>query len=189
MTLHSFIDSYGYLAIFIGTFLEGETILVLGGIAAYTGHLQLRWVIGAAFLGSLTGDQLFFYLGRKHYHLVLSRLPSWKTRIDKVHALLERYRTLLILSFRFLYGLRTVSPFMIGMSTVPTARFVILNIVGAFVWALAVGSGGYFFGSAIESVIGHFKRYEATFFALAAIAALTIWIVRVMLRRRRAHRK
>ena len=64
MTLQSLIDTYGYLAILVGTFFEGETILVLGGFAAYRGYLHLPWVIIAAFVGSLCGDQLFFFLGR-----------------------------------------------------------------------------------------------------------------------------
>ena len=66
MDLQSIIENYGYAAILIGTFLEGETILVLAGLAAHQGCLVLTWVILAAFMGSLCGDQLFFYLGRKH---------------------------------------------------------------------------------------------------------------------------
>ncbi len=64
MTLESFIQTYGYLALLVGTFLEGETILVLAGFAAHLGYLNLPWVILVAFVGTLSGDQLFFYLGR-----------------------------------------------------------------------------------------------------------------------------
>ncbi len=63
MDLQSIIEHYGYAAILIGTFLEGETILVLAGLAAHQGYLVLSWVISAAFLGSLCGDQLFFIWG------------------------------------------------------------------------------------------------------------------------------
>ena len=49
MTLESIVDTYGYLAVLLGTFLEGETILVLGGFAAHRGYLALPWVIVAAF--------------------------------------------------------------------------------------------------------------------------------------------
>jgi len=60
MDLQSIVENYGYAAILIGTFLEGETILVLAGLAAHQGYLILTWVILAAFAGSLCGDQLFF---------------------------------------------------------------------------------------------------------------------------------
>ena len=60
--LQDVIDKYGYAAVLIGTFLEGETILVIGGLAARLGYLKLQWVIVAAFAGSLAGDQI----GRAH---------------------------------------------------------------------------------------------------------------------------
>ena len=73
MDPQSIIENYGYAAILIGTFLEGETILELAGLAAHQGYLVLTRVILAAFVGSLCGDQLFFYFGRKHSQAVLSR--------------------------------------------------------------------------------------------------------------------
>ena len=168
MPLESVIDTYGYVAVLIGTFLEGETILVAGGFAAHRGYLALPWVIVAAFLGSLCGDQLFFFLGRRHSQAVLASRPTWKARADKANMLFERFRTVFILVFRFLYGLRSVCPFVIGMSSVPARQFILFNAIGALVWATVVGTGGYLFGSALEAVIGDAKKYEAE--ALLAIA-------------------
>jgi membrane protein DedA with SNARE-associated domain len=185
MTLESLIDTYGYAAILVGTFLEGETILVLGGFAAHRGYLALPWVILAALVGSLSGDQLFFFLGRRHSQMILTKRPSWKVPIDKAKTLLERFQTPLILVFRFLYGLRTVAPFVIGMSPVPTVQFVLLNALGALVWAIVVGTGGYLFGRALEIVIGDIKHYEIE--VLGAIAAIggSIWTIYLYRRRRR----
>ena len=188
MNLQALIDTYGYLAILLGTFLEGETILVLGGFAAHRGYMHLPWVIGAAFVGSLCGDQLFFFLGRRHSEKFLKKRPSWKSRVDKAQRLLERFRTPLILCFRFLYGLRTVAPFVIGMSAVPTARFIILNAVGALVWAIAIGAGGYFFGEALEVFIGNIKHHEIQVFGFIAVLGALIWTL-YFLRRKRGKAK
>jgi len=57
--METFLQTYGYWDILIGTFLEGETILVLGGLAAHMGYMDLSGVILSAFTGSLCGDQLF----------------------------------------------------------------------------------------------------------------------------------
>ena len=76
MTLESLVDAYGYVAVLVGTFLEGETILILGGFAAHRGYMALPWVILAAFIGSLCGDQLFFFLGRWHSQAILSKRPT-----------------------------------------------------------------------------------------------------------------
>ena len=185
MDLQSIIENYGYAAIFIGTFLEGETILVLAGLAAHQGYLMLTWVIVAAFFGSLGGDQLFFYLGRKHSQAVLARRPAWKEKAEKVHKMMNRFQTPMILSFRFLYGLRTVAPFVIGMSPVSAQKFMLLNAAGALAWAVSVASGGYLFGHALELFIGKVKHYEVQVFALIAVIGIVIWISHFHRRRRR----
>ncbi|HOO38798.1 MAG TPA: DedA family protein [Deltaproteobacteria bacterium] len=175
--LEHLIETYGYLAVLIGTFFEGETILVLAGFAAHRGYLSLPWVILAAFAGTLCADQLMFYLGRRHSQGLLARRPSWRKRIDKAQRLLKRFHTPLILSFRFLYGLRTVTPFVIGMSTVPAWKFIVFNFIGALVWAVAIGSGGYIFGSALEILIGDIKRYEYSILGLITLTGAGIWAI------------
>jgi len=90
---------------------------------------------------------------------------------------MNRFQTPMILSFRFLYGLRTVAPFVIGMSPVSVKKFIFLNVVGALVWAVAIASGGYFFGRALEILIGKVKHYEIQVFAMVALLGLLIWIV------------
>jgi len=175
MSLETLIETYGYLAVLVGTFLEGETILVLGGFAAHRGYLVLWGVVAAAFAGSLCGDQLFFFLGRRHSRWILARRPNWNNRVERARRLLDRYQTPTILSFRFLYGLRTVAPFVIGLSSVPAAKFIMLNAVGALVWAVVIGTSGYLFGHAIEIIIGDIKRYEAVVFVLVAAGGSLVW--------------
>ena len=173
--MEAFIYTYGYLAVFLGTFLEGETVLVLAGFAAHRGYLSLPGVIFAAFLGTLCGDQLYFILGRWRGRRILERRKSWKTKAEKAQRLLDRHSTHLILIFRFLYGLRTVTPFVVGMSSVPSTKFVVLNAIGAAVWAIAVAIGGYLFGNALEVVFGEIKRYELYLFIAIATLGVAIW--------------
>ena len=184
MTLQSLIDNYGYVTILVGTFLEGETILVLGGFAAHRGYLHLPGVILAAFVGSLCGDQLFFFWGRLHGEKVLKKWPAWRDRAEKVQTLVNRYRTPLILAFRFMYGFRTVAPFVIGMGPVPAAQFIFLNAVGALFWAVAVGVGGYLLGSAMEALLGNLKHYETRLLAGIAAAGMLIWVMHFLRRKR-----
>lgn len=77
----------------------------------------------------------------------------------------------------FLYGLRTVAPFAMGMSPVRTVKFVLLNALGAMVWAIAVGTGGYLFGNALEVMIGNIKHYELQAFGAIAVIGAVIWAV------------
>jgi membrane protein DedA with SNARE-associated domain len=169
------IGNYGYFALLVGTFLEGETILILAGFAAHLGYLSLPWVILVAFIGTLSGDQLYFYLGRRNSEFVLNKHPAWQSRLDKVQRLFERYQTLLILGFRFLYGLRTITPFALGRSGVPPGYFFLLNTLSALVWSAAVGIGGYLFGNLLKIIMGDIRRYEIEIFCAIAIIGGLIW--------------
>lgn len=185
MSLEALIEHYGYLALVVGTLFEGETILVLGGFLAHRGYLELPWVILAALAGSLSGDQLLFFLGRRHSSYVLSRFPSLHARIETAVLRLRRYQTLLILAFRFLYGFRTVTPFVIGMSPVPTMKFAILNAVSAMLWASVIGTAGYLFGNALEALLGDIRRYEVEMMAGILVVGAAIWLIHFLRRRMR----
>ncbi len=175
MTLVSFIETYGYFALLVGTFLEGETTMVLGGLAAYWGYLDLPWVILTAFLGTLIGDQLFFYLGRWHSRAILTWRPGLATRLDRVNRLIERHQLQLILIFRFLYGLRILTLLGLGMSRVPATYFFLLSVLSALVWAATMGVGGYLFGNFLWVVIVNMKHYGNRLFLLIAILGGLIW--------------
>ena len=182
--LESLLTAYGYPVLVIGTFLEGETILILGGVSAHLGYLSLVWVIACGFVGTFLGDQLYFFLGRRQGKTWLSRRPSWHSRADRVFHMLSKHQNLVILGFRFLYGLRTVTPFAIGMSKVSYLRFTTLNLIGASIWAIGIGLAGYYFGHAVEVVLGDLKRYELETIASVIVVAVLIWLVRFYRRRR-----
>jgi membrane protein DedA with SNARE-associated domain len=175
--LEELIQRFGYPAILVGTFLEGETVLLLGGFAAHRGYLHLDGVILAAFAGSLVGDWLYFETGRKKGMAFLDERPAWRSRVDRVLRMVHAHQTLLILSFRFLYGIRTVAPFALGASGVPPLRFALLNVPSALIWAIAFGGLGYALGNTLQAVMGHLERYEHLVFAaiLAAGAAAWLW--------------
>ena len=179
MTLEHLIDTYGYLAILIGSFLEGETVLVLGGITARLGYLELPWVIVCAFTGTFVGDQLFFFLGRYRGQALLDKRPTWQGRAEKVQGILEHHRIPIILGFRFLYGLRTVTPFVIGMSRIPIVEYIILNIIGAAVWATIIGALGYAFGHGLELILGDIRHYEVEILGVVLLAGILIWLAHI----------
>jgi membrane protein DedA with SNARE-associated domain len=177
------IHSYGYIGVLIGTFLEGETTLILAAFAAHQGYLELPYVMLVASVGSLCGDQSFFWLGRKRREKTLEKHPSLRTRVARAQALTERYRTLLMFAFRFMYGLRTVIPFAFGMSRVPAAEFISLSATSSVVWAILVGGVGFLFGNVLQGIMGNIKRYELI--VLAAIAAIGVVVWTVYLCRRK----
>ena len=178
MSLEYLINTYGYVAILLGTFIEGETVLIMGGLAAQLHYLRLPWVIVAAFVGALCWDQLLFFIGRRYGLSVLARFPKWRPRAEKVLRLIERHRTPIILVFPFLHGFREVSPIAIGMSRVPAFLFIFLNTLAALLWSVVLGLGGYFFGHAIELIIGDVKRYELGGLIVLVCIGLLVWLIK-----------
>lgn len=184
MNLETLINTYGYAAIVIGTFMEGETVVILGGIAAKLGYLQLQWIILSAFAGTVLGDQLFFFLGRFKGQAILGKWPSLVSRMEKVDRVLERHRIPVILGFRFIYGFRSITPLVLGMSRVPIIVFMVLNIISAAIWAIAIGTLGYAFGHGLELILGDIHRYETTIIGVVVIIAFLIWIIQLVKNRK-----
>lgn len=168
--ISAFVASYGYLAVFIGTLLEGETLLVAAGFAAHRGLLDLPLVVLVAAVGGTLGDQLAFLIGRWKGEALIDRFPALARHKPRVDDLLRRHAVVLTLFVRFLYGLRIAGPVLLGSSRMPVLRFAVLNIIGAVLWATVVAGPGYAFGLAINAAIANVKRIEELL--LVAIVAL-----------------
>ncbi len=176
--ISTFIASYGYLAVFLGSLFEGETILLAAGFAAHRGLLHWPLVVSVAFVGATLGDQLAFLLGRWRGTALISHFPSLAQRAPRVHAVLERHHAVFILTMRFLYGLRVAGPIVMGTSGVPYLRFAVLDMIGAALWAPLVTGAGYFFGMALTALLGDFKRIEAAVLIGMLAAGFVVWLWR-----------
>jgi len=179
MLLRSLVETYGYYALLAGTFLEGETILLIGGFLAHLGYLDLRAVMLVAFIGSFSGDQIYFCIGRLKGRDLLARYQKWEKRVDKVHCLMARYHDFIMVGFRFVYGIRILTPVVLGMNKgVNALRFFALNAIGAMIWSLVISSAGYFFGYAIEKLIRAVKHYEIIVLFVIAGTGIAFWAAR-----------
>jgi membrane protein DedA with SNARE-associated domain len=170
MTAAQLIMKYGYLAIFVGSVVEGETILILAGFAAHQGYLSFPKVLVSAFFGGVLGDQVFFVLGRLYGQQMLARFPSLLRHVEKVNRLILRFHSLVIILVRFMYGLRVAGPIVIGASGLAAWRFVLFNLLGGVVWAVLVGGVGYLFGKALTFFFADIRHYE--FLAAVVVAAI-----------------
>src|SRR5689334_1311786 len=119
MDVQDLIHSYGdltYGVVFLWTLIEGETIVLLAGIAARQGMLSLPALVLCAWTGTFLCDQIGFALGRRCGHRVIGRYPRLRAGVERALALLESHSTGFIFAFRFIYGVRNVSSLAMGMS-------------------------------------------------------------------------
>src|SRR3989442_15530057 len=148
------IAQLGYLAIFVGTFLEGETILALGGVAAGYGYLSLPGVIAVAVLGAFLGDQTAFFVGRRYGQRVLARFPTLAAKAPRVQELVRRWDAPAVIVLRFLYGLRIAGPIVIGSCGISPWRLAFFNFLGGLLLGPGLRAIGFLARPAVEGWIG-----------------------------------
>jgi len=172
MTPEVLLEQFGYLAVFVGTFLEGEAILVAAGFFASRGYLDVRLVTIIAFAGAYLGHFFWFWLGRAHGVRLLDRFPSMQRHFGKGIRVFERYGAAAIIITQWLYGLRITCAVIIGMSRISMMKFLLYEAVSCAAWAVVITALGYYFGRAIESILGrveHVERYGLLFIVLVAV--------------------
>ncbi|TIV71595.1 MAG: DedA family protein, partial [Mesorhizobium sp.] len=106
----------------------------------------------------------------------LRRRPGF----SRAYRLLNTHPNIFVLTNRYIYGMRLVGGIAAGLSTVPMARFVILNAISSAVWAALFSAIGYVFGLGAERMVGQaFERHERLLIALGVGVGVAIiaWLV------------
>ena len=181
--MQDLVAQLGYVTLFIGTFLEGESVLALAGVAASYGYLTFEYVIAVAALGAFLGDQACFFVGRRYGKAVLARYPRLAAKAPRVERLVRRWDAPAVILLRFLYGLRIAGPIVIGSFGISPWRLALFNAIGALIWAPIVAGVGYFAGYALEAWIGRLKGIQIAFLMVVLVAIGIAWLV-VQSRRR-----
>jgi len=171
-----YLQAHGYWVLFLGTFLEGEAILIFAGFLAFQGYFNIYGVIACALAGSFLGDQFYFHIGRIKGPYLLKVFTSFARKFRKALRLIERYGTFVAFISRYTYGFRILLPIILGMTKFPSRRFMYLNLVSALSWAIIFSLAGYLFGKTAGLFIDDLEKYEP--YLLLALAGITscIWL-------------
>lgn len=182
MDINTLITHYGYAALVIGSMAEGETVTLLGGVAAHQGLLKFPLVAAAVALGGMMGDQLLYLLGRCYGGKILRRFPRYHTKIRRAQKMIQRHPYLFVIGTRFMYGFRVVGPLLIGASRLPPKIFLPLNIVGALIWALLFTTLGYLGGEVIAPCLHdldqHLRHGVWLILAIVLVVGVRWWLKR-----------
>lgn len=181
-----FVTDYGYFAIFVGCILEGEIAMLAAAVAVQQGLLGLPQVVVAALLGAIVGDNFWFHVGRHLGERFVDRRARWRVQTRYVKRHLERSGRGFIIGTRFFYGLRTVTPILIGAARYPSVKFFVYDLIGTVLWLVLVVGIIYLLGSAISNLLemldtsrGALAMGLIGLIVLGVVAALFIWRLRV----------
>ena len=141
----------------VGFFLPGDSLLVVAGLVAATGKLNVALLIGLLFVAAVVGDAVGYYTGARLGPRLFKKKKSLLFRpshLQKAHSFYEKYGGKTIVIARFVPIVRTFAPIVAGAAEMPYRRFVLFNIAGGFLWVTTMVLGGYFLGSLLKSKFG-----------------------------------
>jgi len=181
-----FISKYGYLAIGIGTFLEGEIILILAALMATQGQIRLEGVIIASAMGAFLGDIASYLIGSWKVDYVLRKMPTVKRLYPRVQHFFRKFGSLSIFASRFFYGLRIPTGVFCGMTNIRFFRFLTIALIGCTLWAVVWCLLTYAVGQSLSHLFMDFQKYQKFVMLGAAIILPLFLFVRRMTVRVRA---
>lgn len=141
----------------VGFFLPGDSLLVVSGLFAAAGKLNVALVLLAFFLGSVIGDSTGYWTGRIMGKTLFNREKSLifkPSRVEKAKVFFEKYGVKTVIMARFVPIVRTFAPLVIGATEMPYAKFLPFSVLGGLLWISTMVLAGYFLGGVIENAFG-----------------------------------
>lgn len=141
----------------VGFFLPGDSLLVVSGLFAAAGKLNVALIMIAFFLGSVIGDSTGYWTGRVMGKTLFNREKSLifkPSRVEKAKQFFEKYGVKTVILARFVPIVRTFAPLVVGAAEMPYIKFLTFSVIGGALWICTMVLAGYFLGGVIERALG-----------------------------------
>lgn len=143
----------------VGFFLPGDSLLIAAGLLCQSGDFHLWTLIIILTLAAIIGDTVGFHIGKflgKKLYTKKDSLFFKKKYILKAHVFYERHGGKTIILARFIPILRTFAPTVAGAARMSYKKFLVYNILGAFLWVWGLLLSGYYLGKSFGSSINNY---------------------------------
>jgi membrane protein DedA with SNARE-associated domain len=179
--LEHFVSDWGYAAVTLGVFVEGEAVLLCAGALAQRGQLSLPWVVIAAAVGSFAWGQTWFYVGHVSGRAFIDRRPHWREQTASIERWLSRYGAWLIVGFRFIAGMAIVLPVLIGTKRHRQRGLLLLDGLGALLWAGIFACVGFGMGASLQALLKRPMSWRELL-GLGLLGVLSLWLLSKLIR-------
>ncbi len=146
-----------------GVPLPGETAVIVGGVLASRGKMQIELVIAVAAVAAIVGDNIGYQIGRKGGRWLLARPgPFLRHRLmvlETGEPFFARHGPKAVFFGRFILGLRTWASWLAGANHMRWRTFFMWNALGGICWATGVGLVAYYVGQSASNAIATFGIY------------------------------
>lgn len=156
-------------------FLPGDSLLfAVGAIAALTGRSPVVPLL-AVLAAAVCGDMLNYGVGRSFIgRWLLQRRWIGDAHMAKTRSYFDRYGAFTVTIGRFIPVVRTIAPFVAGLTEMPMPRFVLFNVAGAAAWCCLMLLGGYWLGR-IDWIAHHVEIVSLAIVALSLLPLAFQW--------------
>ncbi len=192
---HSFLNElipivsyYGLWIVYFGMIAEGTTMVLLTGVLCYMGLLPYNLAIVVAILGAITGDQLWYFLGKYFSKYLFKKSKFLQKKSKKLQPLIEKKGAWFALSSRFIYGGAILFPTTLGTYKFSHKIFTLFDLMGAILWSSIGVSLGYILGKSAESIFGKIEKLEH-FILIVLVIILLTWLIKKYLLSKYLHKK
>jgi membrane protein DedA with SNARE-associated domain/membrane-associated phospholipid phosphatase len=167
---------------FVGLVAPGETALLLGGLVAGQGQIDVLTMIAIVWAAAVAGDLTSFYLGRRLGRAFMvkhgARVQITEDRLEQVERFFDRHGGKAILIGRFVGLVRAIAPFLAGSSGMPLRRFVPYDVIGAGLWGSSFVLLGYVFWQSFSQLVDYAKKGALALGAVIVLVVAIVWVVR-----------
>jgi len=136
--------------------------------------MELSVVIATAFVAAVSGNQLYFYLGRRHAQGFLLRFPRLQAQAIRALRRIENHQVKWALAMRFMWGFRIAMPVALGMTNMRASLYFWLNLASGAVWAVLFAIIGFSSSGVLTSALDGFHHYEKWIAGILIAAALIV---------------
>jgi membrane protein DedA with SNARE-associated domain len=157
--MEEFIRDWGYIALFLYSFGGGFVGLVIAGIFSATGELNIFIAMIVAGISNFLGDTFLFYMAKTNKHYAKDILQKYRRKIALTRLLIRKYGWGSIILQKYVYGIKTLIPLVIGLTNYSFVKFTIFNLIGTVIWALVVGYLSYYMGEVVLNTATEYKNY------------------------------
>jgi membrane protein DedA with SNARE-associated domain len=175
---------FGEAALFIGFVLPGETAVIVAGVVASKGHVNIVLLCALVVISAILGDSAGYAFGQHFGHRLLEfrLLKNRREDFDRALEGLQRRAPMYVFVGRFTAFLRAVMPGLAGMSKMHYRRFLLANAAGALLWGVGFSLLGYFAGNALNRV----EKYASWFGISLLVVVIGAVVAFHFVRKRRA---
>ncbi|WP_292660949.1 DedA family protein [Nitratifractor sp.] len=142
---------YGYIILAVYSFGGGMVALAGAGILSALGKMDITTSILVATSANFLGDTVLFWLAQSNKKEVMKYLRKHRRKIAWTNLLMRRYGWMAVFIQKYIYGVKTLVPIIMGLSRYDFKKFVFLNFFASIVWGLVVGLGSYYFSAAVRA--------------------------------------